>query len=200
MRFTQPNDSISVIAGPDINPHYPMYQLPYGEVLNSFLDFGQKKWLRNCDQENKQLTTCLDDFLNQTYGNDVKIRAAKAAGKIGYFVQGITALTNNTKCQRPCFGTEYFVHEANVIKRRFASKLLTATLDRLNDTHSPILMFTHNSKPIIVKNEVLAYSFSSLFGDAGGIIGIAIGASLHSVYEDLVSPLLNNVRKRIRNV
>ena len=119
----------------------------------------------------------------------------KVLHRISSFYGGMDALTNSTKCKLPCSVTEYFVQEAVSIRRKFASEQVTSFLDRINDTLSPILTLYHTAKPIKVKTEVLAYSLASLLGDAGGIIGIAIGASVHTVYEGLISPLLSNVQK-----
>ena len=83
------------------------------------------------------------------------------------------------------------------LSRNFASESFNAVFQD-NDTYSPILVINYVAKPIIKKNEVLAYSFARLLGDAGGVIGIAIGASLHSFYEALISPFLTNLAKRLR--
>ena len=45
--------------------------------------------------------------------------------------------------------------------------------------------------------EVYRYDAMSFIGDAGGIIGLFLGFSILSIYEELIKPLLNKISKQI---
>ena len=45
--------------------------------------------------------------------------------------------------------------------------------------------------------EVYRYDAMSFIGDAGGIIGLFLGFSILSIYEELIKPLLHKISKQI---
>ena len=73
LRFTPANDSFFVLADPVANPA-PFLQLPYGEVRNVEMNVGLKKRLRNCDQGNKLLTDCVNQFFNIGYNSEDDVK------------------------------------------------------------------------------------------------------------------------------
>ena len=62
-----------------------------------------------------------------------------------------------------------------------------------------MLVIKHiKTQSIKMKEEVLAYPLSSLWGDGGGTVGIIVGVSFWSFYGDFISPMFNNVVQKLK--
>ena len=72
----------------------------------------------------------------------------------------------------------------------------TKYLKSINETNGSVLVIGHIKAPQIKTfKEVYQYDAMSFMGDAGGIIGLFLGFSILSIYEELMKPLLLKMEK-----
>jgi hypothetical protein len=197
VRLHRENDNVTV-GNDNIQPATST-TVPYSSVTALTLDYSLKKKIRNCDSSNALLTKCMMSYIDKLYGSGPANFTAKFFDLAQMKFNGPSRLYQRTGCRVPCEIMEFKTKVFALFHREYLLDPARHVLDAQNDTSSSILIINHvKADRISVIKEVPQYTTLTFIGDAGGIVGIFLGVSFLSIYEDLIGPLIERIQAVIK--
>ena len=192
LKMVSPNDHSFLWA--DTITEEKVQNLHLGKLSAFNLDFNIVKSILNCNQDEKIRTPCLKNYANNLNTNVNKIvdtyshiENLKLMGPFNFVAE--------TKCEKPCQFMKYETTEMVSAKMKLFSKmepfLVYIQNKNLDQENMSAIMISHfKSQKIKVKFEEYQYSIIDFIGDAGGTIGVFIGASFLSLYQDVIETFI----------
>jgi hypothetical protein len=198
VRLHRENDNVT-LGYDNIQSSTSSTTVPFASVTILTLDYSIKKKIRNCDPSNALLTNCIMSYLDKLYGSGPANFTAKFFDLAHIKFDGASRLYHRTGCRVPCEIVEFTTKEFALFHREYLLDPGRHVLDTQNDTTSSMLIVNHvKADRISVIKEVPQYTALTFIGDAGGIVGIFLGVSFLSIYEDLIGPLIERIQAVIK--
>jgi hypothetical protein len=162
------------------------------------LDYEVTKRLRHCDPSNRLLTHCIMEYFDKWYGSGPDNMSAKYIDIAKTKFNGAEKMYQRTGCRAQCEVMEYSTSLFAKVHRDYVTDESRLILEAQNNTTSSLLIINHIAVDhVALKEEIPLYTAISYIGDVGGIVGIFLGMSFWSTFEDYLSPLLAQVQARL---
>ena len=186
------------ILGPASTVFKPSKVTIQNSKFEAFLfNFELRDCIGMCRRYNQPLSPCVEKYYDSTYGNNF-INATKKAHMMKKLkLHGQMYVKNYTKCSVPCVIYEYSMIPFVSQHIDYLIDGSTKYLKSINETNGSILVIGHIiQEQIKTFKEYYEYSGLSFISDTGGIVGIFLGFSIMSLYEELIKPFILKITER----
>ncbi len=159
--------------------------------------------IRRCDRDNKKLSQCLQEYLENKYGRcnveDIGTNCSYEEFRNSCIememlkIQSMNFLTRNSNCELPC---ERFSYAFSHVITDKALKVVPSTQRTLPEFAAAVMIGLPVHVSIRRKREELEYPFSNFLADVGGYSGLSLGMSMWGIYTGLL-PLAVVLKKKL---
>ena len=188
------------ILGPASTIFKPSKVTIQNSKFEAFLfNFELRDCIGMCKRTNQPLSPCVQKYYDSTFGHSF-INASKKADMMKKLkLHGQMYVKYYSKCSVPCVIYEYSMIPFVSQHIDYLIDGSTKYLKTINETNGSVLVIGHIPlAQIKTFKEVYQYTGLSFISDTGGIVGIFLGFSIISIYEELIKPLILKVSKRFQ--
>ena len=201
IKFILPDDYL--FLGPDTVTPGVSYNIQKGTMTVLNLDIEMKSRIRECSTERIR-SPCLQNHSDSKFGTNYSMIYQKYIYMQNLKIAGTHTFESITKCLEPC--NEYLFPVYKLFHRKVQSMphndygviyALEKGFD-LDRTSAVMIMHMKNKKTKQYRQRY-QYDILQFVGDVGGTIGIFLGLSFWSIYQDVIDRFITYILIRNKN-